>query len=182
MMKTKKISVRELCYIGLFTAVTAICAQISIPLPYGVPFTLQTWAICLAGVVLGTKMGTLSAIIYVLLGAAGVPVFARFTGGINIVLGPTGGFILSFPILALFAGIGESKKQTHWLVAGLVSGTIVNWLAGMMYFSFVLSMNLQTAFTGAVLPFIPSAIIRIIFVTVIGKNIKTRLTKSGLRL
>jgi biotin transport system substrate-specific component len=179
-MNIKKLSTRELCGISLFASVTAVCAQISLPLPGGVPFTLQTWAICLAGVVLGAKNGTLSAAIYVLLGAVGVPVFANFTGGVGIISGPTGGFILSFPILALLAGMGGSKKNVIWLVAGLVAGTIVNWLAGMVYFSFVLSLSLQAAFAAAVLPFIPSAVIRIVFVTVLGKSIKTALAKSGM--
>ena len=178
-MELKKNSVRDLCYIGMFTAITAVCAQISVPLPGGVPFTLQTWAISLAGVVLGPKKGAISAVVYVLLGAVGAPVFANFTGGIGVFTRPTGGFILSFPILALLAGIGANSKHTAWLVAGLVAGTIVNWFAGMVYFGFILSTNLQAAFAAAVLPFIPSAVIRIIFVTIIGKSIKIALSKSG---
>ena len=179
MINMRKISIKELCFIGLFTAAIAVCAQIAITLPGGVPFTLQTWAICLAGVLLGTKNGAISALVYVLLGVAGVPVFANFTGGLGAFLRPTGGFILTFPLLALLAGIGESMKRVHWLVAGLVAGTIVNWLVGMIYFSFILSTSLQTAFAAAVLPFIPSAILRIAFVTVSGKSIKAALAKRG---
>jgi len=156
----------------MFVAIIAVCAQISIPLPGGVPFTLQTWAISLAGVMLGTKKGTIATVIYVLLGAIGIPVFANFAGGLSIVFGPTGGFILSFPIMALLAGIGGEKKHILWLVSGLVAGTIINFLVGMIQFSFVLSTNLQAAFMTAVFPFLLSAVIRIIFITAVGKRMK----------
>ena len=73
------INVREMCYVAMFTAVISILAQISIPLPLGVPLTMQTFAITLAAVVLGAKYSTYSTIIYLLLGAIGVPVLANFS-------------------------------------------------------------------------------------------------------
>ena len=91
--------VKDICYIALFTALIAILAQISIPLPGGVPLTLQTFAVPLAGLVLGSKRGTIATVVYVLLGAVGVPVFSNFTVGLGIVLVLTGGFIVSFPLM-----------------------------------------------------------------------------------
>ena len=76
-------SVVDLCYIAMFTTLIAVLAQVSIPLPGGVPLTLQTFAVPLAGLILGAKRGTVSALLYVLLGAVGVPVFANFTGGLG---------------------------------------------------------------------------------------------------
>jgi len=178
MMGTKKLSVRDISYIGIFTTIITVCAQLSIPMPYGVPMTLQTFAIPLAGVVLGTKNGTFSALIYVLLGAIGVPVFAGFTGGLGIVLGATGGFILSFPLMALTAGIGISKNNKICLVCGLLAGTVINYLCGMLYFTVVMSSDLKTAFIACVLPFIPTAIVKIGLVAVLGKSLKTALVKS----
>ena len=177
-MANSKISVRNLCYIGVFTALMVACAPIAIPLPGGVPITLQTWVISLAGIVLGAKNGTISTLMYVLLGAVGVPVFAHFTGGIGIVFGPTGGFILSFPIMALLAGIGESKNNVVWLVCGLTVGTIINFISGMIYFSWVMPAPLQAAFYATVFPFIPTAILRIILLPVISKSIKVALAKT----
>ena len=122
-MKSSKIfTVRELCYISIFVAIISICAQIQIPMPHGVPMTLQTFAIMLAGVVLGAKNGTVAALIYILLGAFGAPVFSSFSGGLGIVFGRTGGFILSFPLLALAAGIGASKEKRFWLALWLIIG------------------------------------------------------------
>ena len=99
MTKTQPISkfnTRDICYIALFTAVIAVMAQISIPMPLGVPMTMQTFAITLAAVVLGAKFSTLSTFIYLLLGAVGVPVLAGFSGGLDKFVGPTGGFLFSF--------------------------------------------------------------------------------------
>lgn len=115
MQKPKKLTTRELCYIGVFAIIIAACAQIAIPQPGGVPFTLQVWAVSLAGIVLGLKNGVIATLVYILLGAVGAPVFSRFTGGFGIILGPTGGFILTFPILAALAAIGQTlgNKQAE---------------------------------------------------------------------
>ena len=95
----------DLCMIGVVTAVIVIMAQISIPMPLGVPMTMQTFAITLAGIILGSKKGAVASLIYVLLGAVGVPVFANFSGGYQLLVGPTGGFIISFPIMAFIIGL-----------------------------------------------------------------------------
>ena len=173
-----KLTVRELCQIGLFAAVIAVCAQIQIPLPGGVPFTLQAWAICLAGLVLGPKNGTVAAVVYVLLGAVGAPVFAQFSGGMGVILRHTGGFILSFPLVALFAGLGERTGKLPRVYAGLAAGTLVNLLAGMLYFSRVLSTSLAVAFTAAVAPFIPTTILGVILLPFISRGIKAALAAA----
>ena len=72
-MNTKKLAIRDMCHIGIFAAIIAVCAQISIPMPLGVPMTLQTLAIPLAGVVLGIKKGVAATLVYILLGIIGVP-------------------------------------------------------------------------------------------------------------
>ena len=177
-MKRKMVSIREMCHMGIFVAIIAICAQLAIPLPGGVPLTMQTWAITLAGLLLGAKNGALATLVYVLLGIVGAPVFSNFGGGLGIVLGPSGGFILSFPIMALLAGIGESKRSIAWLIGSLIGGTLVNFLAGMIYFGAVMSSSLQVSFAAAVAPFIPSAVIRIILLPVISKGIKAALLRS----
>ena len=106
-------TVKETCYAGLFAAVIAIMAQISIPMPGGVPMTMQTFAVTLAAIVLGAKLSTVSTVIYLILGAAGVPVLAGFTGGLAKFVGPTGGFLISFPLMAFVIGWGvEHRKGT----------------------------------------------------------------------
>ena len=179
-MKTKTLSIRELCSIGLFTAIIAVCAQISIPMPYGVPMTLQTFAIPLAGTILGVKNGTIAALTYVILGAVGAPVFAGFAGGIGILFGRTGGFILAFPLMALAAGIGAKKTNLPWLAMWLVIGAIVLYISGATVFSLVTSNTLAASFAFVVVPFIPTEIVKIVLVVVFTKLIKQALEKSGM--
>ena len=179
-MPAKALSIRDISFIAIFTALIAICAQIVVPLPGGVPFTLQTWAIALAGVLLGAKNGSIATLAYVLLGAVGAPVFHGFQGGFGIIMGPTGGFILSFPILALLAGFGARLQRIHWLIAGLLLGNIVNLLSGMVYFGFIMSVSLNQALYVAVMPFLPSTAMQIAFVAVIGKSMKRALARAGL--
>ena len=85
-------------------AVTAVAAQIAIPTP-PVPFTLQVLAVLLSGLVLGPRHGALAQAVYLLVGTVGVPVFAEFSGGLGVILGPTGGYLISYPIAAAVAGL-----------------------------------------------------------------------------
>jgi biotin transport system substrate-specific component len=86
---------------ALMAAVTAVAAQIAIPLPFSpIPFTLQVLAVILSGLLLGARGGTLAQAIYVLIGAIGVPVFAQFSGGLEHIAGPRGGYLVSYPIAA----------------------------------------------------------------------------------
>lgn len=172
-----KLTIRDICHIGIFAAIIAVCAQISIPMPVGVPMTLQTFAIPLAGVVLGVKKGVIATVVYILLGAVGMPVFANFTGGIGIIFGRTGGFILSFPLMALAAGIGASKGKL-WLTAWLVVGTAVNYFCGMLMFSFITSTGMAASFGFVVVPFLPADVVKIVMILLLGKVIKESLVKN----
>jgi biotin transport system substrate-specific component len=72
-----------------------------------VPFTLQVLALILSGLLLGPRYGALAQAVYVLVGAVGVPVFSEFSGGLGVILGPTGGYLLSYPVAAAVAGLGH---------------------------------------------------------------------------
>ena len=100
------LTVRELCATALGAALMTICAWISIPAQ--VPFTLQTFAVFFVTALLGLKCGTLSVIVYLLLGAVGLPVFAGFKGGLGSLMGVTGGYLLGFCVLG--AGCGTNHK------------------------------------------------------------------------
>lgn len=191
--KTKKFSIpiRDICFISIFTAIIAVCAQLSIPMPMGVPFTMQTFAIPLAGVILGAKRGTLSVIVYILLGIIGVPVFAGFKGGFGVLFGATGGYIITFPLMALFAGISSDlcskynsgKTKNIWanniiLAVGLVLGSTMNYISGMIFGKFVISCDWEQALAVFVLPYIPTAVIKIVLAGIFGMTIKKILLKS----
>ena len=101
----QKIKTKQMVLIALMTAVTCVLGPLSIPLPFSpVPISLTNFAIFLAIFVLGMKSGTISFIIYLLLGAIGVPVFSSFRGGLQVLAGPTGGYLIGFIFLALIMG------------------------------------------------------------------------------
>ena len=173
-----KYDIYDKCRIAIFVALVAAAAQISIPLPHGVPMTMQTMAIAFGGVILGPKRGFIVALIYVLLGAVGVPVFAGFRGGVSVIAGPTGGFILSFPIIALGAGWGIilCKKYNRWLLpAGLFLGMCINFLCGMIWFMVIMRAELLRAFTVTVLPFIIGACIEIVLISIVAPKARNLL-------
>jgi biotin transport system substrate-specific component len=181
-MNKMKFSVRELCYIAIFTAIIAACAQIAIPQPGNVPFTLQAWAISLAGLILGPKNGTIAALVYISLGAVGAPVFAGFSGGFGVIMRPTGGFILSFPIVALLAGLGERKGGIIWVLLGLAAGSIFNWTVGLLWFSMMTELSLAVSFGYAVAPFLIVGVVRTAVLPLIGKSIKIAMKKAKLSI
>lgn len=171
---------QKLCAIGLCTAIIAILAQISLPLPFGVPFTLQTFAIILTARILGSKHGATAATVYVLLGAIGLPIFHNFTAGFQVLLGPTGGFLFSFPLLAYFAGLTRecSKRELRFLF--LTLGVTCNHIFGIFFFCLVTGGTLWTALTACVLPFLPTTILQAILGSLLGSKIYVRMGASNL--
>ena len=173
MNQNSKFSVRDICYAGLFAAVIAVMAQISIPMPLGVPMTMQTFAITLAAVVLGSKLSAIATLVYLLLGAVGVPVLANFSGGIDKFVGPTGGFLISFPIMAYIIGLGVEHRDAF--PVAVVVGTVVNYIVGVILFVIVAHSTVSVAVSACVLPFIPTAIIKAVLACVLGLNIRKRI-------
>ena len=180
-MKNSKLSIQYIVTIGLCTAVIAIMAQISIPMPMGVPMTMQTFAITLTGIILGAKRGALATFIYVLLGSVGVPIFAGFSGGFQALIGPTGGFLWSFPIMAFFIGLGAEKYRSSkpQFIFWLVFGTVINYVIGVIVFCLVTQSPVVTGITACVLPFIPTAVIKAVLASVLGLSMKERLVQTA---
>ena len=98
---------------GMFAAVLAVISQISLPMPTGVPITIQVFGVALVGAVLGSRLGTTATLVYVLLGAIGLPIFANFSGGISSIVGVTGGYIWAWPIMTWLCGI-RPKTELLW--------------------------------------------------------------------
>ena len=163
-MKTKDMVLCALC-----AALTCILAPVSIPTPGGVPVSLATFTVMLSGLLLGEKLGTLSQLIYILLGSAGLPVFAGWTGGIGLVLGMTGGYIIGYLFLAFFTGlfyfrIGKKKTGTaryFWMVLGMAAGTLVLYAFGTFWFMHVTGMDLTASLAACVVPFLPGDAVKI---------------------
>jgi biotin transport system substrate-specific component len=152
-MKTK-LTIRDIAAAAVLTALTAILAQLSIPLPSGVPLTFQTFAIALCGYALGKRLGTLSVTAYVLLGIAGAPVLSNFTGGIGRLLGPTGGFIVGFLPMALLCGLGSAQKHIALKLIPGGAGILLCHAFGVLWYMNVASTDLSKAFLLVSVPYL----------------------------
>ena len=175
-MNRSKLPIRDICFISVFVAVIVALSQLAIPLPGGVPMTLQTFVIPLAGAVLGAKKGAIAAFAYILLGAVGLPVFAGFRGGIPSILGPWGGYILSFPFMALIVGFAADKKNLIWLGAGLIAGSVLNLSMGTLQFAFIMGYTVQAAFLIGFAPFILIELLKMGLVFIIAPRVRKQLT------
>ena len=121
----KQPKIRDLTHCALAAAILCVTAQISVPVG-DAPITIQPFALALVGGVLGWKWGTLAAIVYVALGALGLPVFANFRGGAAMLAGATGGYLWTYPLLALGAGLGKTRlARVLFSLAGLGALEIV---------------------------------------------------------
>lgn len=163
---------------ALFVALTAVCSWISIPLPGSVPINLATFAVILAGGVLGYKYGPAAMAVFLILGAIGAPVFHSFTGGMGIVFGPTGGFLIGYIALAFIVGLSARSEKASAFAIAFVLGEAVLYALGCFWFIKMTGNPMSVALTACVLPFIPGDIVK----GVLAYIVKKRIDKSGFGL
>ncbi len=167
----------DMVYVAMFAVLMAICSWISIPMT--IPFTLQTFGVFLAVGVLGGKRGSLAVFIFILLGAIGIPVFAGFSGGVGVLLGSTGGYIIGFIFSALLMWLIETLFGRKLWVLGIsmVLGLIVCYAFGTAWFMVVYSQSsgaigLVTALGWCVFPYIIPDIVKIALALVLTKRLR----------
>lgn len=153
--------------------VIIIGAQISIPLPGMVPISLQTMAIYILAMLFEKKQAFMIALIYVVMGAIGLPVFSGMSGGASHLLGPAGGFIFSFPVMAyIISALCHSSENYVRYFLAMIVGTLVCYLIGTAYFMGSTKAPLITALMSCVIPFIPGDLIKMITCTLITSRLK----------
>lgn len=153
-MNKKTVSVRSMVLTALFTALLCILSPLSIPMPSGMPLTLQTFAIALCGFCLGGRRAAVSVGVFLALGAVGLPVFSGFRGGVGVLVGPTGGFLFGFIAMAFLCGTAFYRK-TFWGKIGLSAlGLLFCHLAGVVQFALVMQMSFAKSALVASLPFL----------------------------
>ena len=177
-------TLRQLVLIALFTALIAVLAQAAVPLPFSpVPVTGQLIAVLLAGTLLGGKGAFLAVLSYLLLGAAGAPVFSMGRGGLFILLGPTGGYLWGFLPAAYFSGrLQESELAPGWprTAAAMTLGLLCIYLPGMIQLSLIMGYSAVQAFLAGVAPFIPVDILKIALAATLGIRVRKSLRQNGL--
>ena len=166
-MKTKR-----LVYCALFAAVIGIMSLISIP-TQPIPLNMALFAVLLAGGILGKKYGTLSVVVYILLGAVGIPVFAGFRGGFAVLAGPTGGYIAGYIIVAFLTGlVCEKTRKMHYILTIMILAVILCNAVGTAWYCYIMKSSVSSALMLCVIPFVPTDIIKIVLATLVLKKQK----------
>ena len=175
-----RFSLQEIIGAGLLASITSVLAYVIIPLPFTpVPLTGQTFGVMLAAPILGAKTGALSMFIVLALGVVGVPVFSGGNAGPGILFGPTGGYLLSFPVAAFIIGKlcsyrGNKAGNISWLsllVINIIGGILVIYTIGAAQLMYVTGVPLYAAVVGGVLPFIPVDLLKAAVAAIIGARL-----------
>lgn len=171
----------HLASIGIMAAVICVLGPLSIPIGV-VPISFTNLAIYFVLYAIGMKKGTISYIIYLLIGFMGVPVFSGFTGGPIKILGPTGGYLVGFIFMALISGffIDNFFEQWYLCFIGMILGTTVCYLFGTVWLAYQANYSAGAALASGVIPFIPGDLAKIASAALIGPQIRKSLIKANL--
>ena len=183
MSKTEHSTLSEIRFsviTGLMAAVLCVLGPLSFPLPFSpVPVTLTNFALYISVYALGLKRGTAGCIIYLCLGAAGLPVFSGFSGGPGKLAGPTGGYLIGFLFLTLIQGylmlLFPKKKAAA--AAGMVLGTAVCYLFGTLWLAGQMELSFSSALAIGVIPYIPGDAAKIIAASAVGPKLAAAVRK-----
>lgn len=170
-------SFRKALGVGLFFVLTTLGAFVRIPLPWTpVPVTLQTLFVLFGGLAQGGGLGSLSGLAYLGIGALGLPIFAGAAGGLGVLAGPTGGYLIAFPIASWVAGRAAGSKA-GWLRASLalLLGTLVIYVLGAGNLAIILNCGPGKAFQLGVLPFVVGDALKAALALGIYQGCRTRL-------
>ena len=159
---------------GIFVAFTCICAMISIP--FGpVPINMAHIAIFISAWILGPSLAFFAQLVYIFVGVLGVPVFSNFSAGLGHILGPTGGFIMAYPLVAWLSGMIFKVKKlrgTFAIVLGMLIGWLMEYGIGTVYYCYVTSVGPIAALSVCVVPFIIGDICKSLLIFILCKRLK----------
>ena len=177
-----KLKTRDMTVIAVMAALICLAGPMTIPLGL-IPLSLATFAIYLSAAVLGAKRGAMATGIYLLLGIAGLPVFSGFSGGIQKLAGPTGGFLAGYLPCAWIAGLGVPAEETGpragWrLPLYMVCGTALMYALGTLWFMAQSGNTLAAALGLCVVPFIPTDAIKIVAACLLARPIRRAIYRS----
>ena len=177
-MLVKRNGIHRMSLIALFAALMCILAPISIPVGI-VPITLANLVVFLSVLLLGTKDGTLSCLVYILIGILGLPVFSNFASGLEVLLGPTGGYIFGYILTCLVSGIFVEKcKNKKIKIIGLVLGLVILYLVGTLWYSYITKMDFFVSLLVCVVPFVIIDVVKIIIALLLSDMIVKRLNTA----
>lgn len=161
--------VKSICLVGVFTALMCVLSPLSIPLD-PVSITLATLVIYIIGATFDYKIAVLPVVLYLLLGMAGLPVFSKFQGGIQVLFGPTGGYLFGYiPCVFLISLLISKFPNKKWLYPiAMIIGTVVLYAFGTLWFVLYLKYDIYKALLVCVVPFLPGDTFKIAAACLIG--------------
>lgn len=177
----KKLNVYNMASIGVMTAIICVIGPLAIPIG-PVPISCTNLVIYFALYVLGSKRGAISCIVYIIIGAVGLPVFSSFTGGLSKLVGPTGGYIVGFIFMALIAGFFIDKYTEKWYLClfGMIVGTAACYMLGSLWLSYEAHISIKSAIYVGVVPFVAEDILKMAVAAFIGPKIRKKLVRANL--
>ena len=164
----------ELTRIALMTAVLCILAPISMPIPFSsVAFSLATFAIYLMAYILKPRQALFSVCLYLLLGAAGLPVFAGYLGGISRFASPNGGYLIGYlTAVGIAAWFVQNQSKVTFQIVGLLFATLSLYLIGTCWMAYTTGISLSAALWSGALLYLPFDIIKMLFAVYLGRKIQ----------
>lgn len=177
----KRSMVYQLTACALMAALMCVLGPMSIQIG-PIPVSFTNLVIYLAVYLLGMKGATISYLVYLLLGAVGMPVFSGFAGGLGKLAGPTGGYLIGFIVMALISGFVMEKSHANAVITilGMIAATLVDYVFGTIWFVLQMQCEVWYALTVCVFPFLLVDLAKILIATVLGKTIRVALAKSNL--
>ena len=180
----RSLSTRDISAIAMGVALIAVCSWISVPMT--IPFTMQTFAVCLVTALFGLRRGMWTVACYILLGAVGAPVFAGFKGGLGALLGVTGGYLVGFLFTALIAGAGAelSGRKLSVTLGAMAAGVLLCYVFGTAWFMVAYAKNsgpigVGTALAWCVLPYLLPDAVKITLAAVLARRLHPLIDRKG---
>lgn len=176
-MKTSK-----LVMMALMAAVTAVCSQIAIPLPFSpVPLSLGVLAVLLTGALLEPRYAAGTLLVYLLLGTVGVPVFAGFQAGPARLVGPTGGYLIAYPLMALVVALAVKYLGCRLpvLLGSMVAALALCYLLGTVWLAVSTGKSMAAAAMMAVVPFVPLDLCKVGLASVLALRLRGRINSTA---
>ncbi len=175
-----KLNTKEITYIAILASIISVLSIITFQIG-AIPITLSVFAVLLLAVISGAKKSVTAVVIYILIGAFGIPVFSGLKGGIQIIFGPTGGYIISYIFMALIVGIVSDKIKENSiscmiiLFVSCIISLAVCYFLGTLQYVLITSTDWISALSACVYPFVAVDLIKSILAVIIGLKIKTRI-------
>lgn len=175
----KTLSLKEAIFTALMAALLCVLAPFSLPIG-PIPITLATFIIYLIAYLLKWHMALISVVLYLIIGIVGIPVFSGFRGGLGVVAGPTGGYLIGYLLLVLSSALLLCHSRNRiWAGLSFVIGTVLLYLFGTVWYCIYASVSFIPALSVCVIPFLPGDLIKIIVALIVAPMISQALEKSG---